>query len=126
MIKAVGGPDHAPAFMGLGGVSPDWVPPFLNRSNHSLPAPPIDYISVHHYASCSNRTDPSTYSAGFFGNFAAWMKSFKETVMATRDASSFPKVGVYENRGPHYRSPKSRLPLIKRTPQQGTPKFRKP
>ncbi|CAE7909014.1 ARFGEF2, partial [Symbiodinium sp. KB8] len=92
MIRAVGGWDHAPAFMGLGGVSTDWVPPFLNRSNHSSPVPPIDYISVHHYASCVNRTDPSTYSSGFFGDFAAWMKTFKETALVMRNSSSFPDV----------------------------------
>ena len=96
MIKAVGGLDHAPAFMGIGGVSnpTDWVPPFLNRSNHSSPVPPIDYISVHHYAGCANRTDPSTYSSGFFGDFAEWMKTFKETVLVMRDSSSFPAVKI--------------------------------
>ena len=96
MIRAVGGPDYAPAFMGIGGAAYSslggaaWIPPFLNRSNHGSSVPPIDYVSIHHYASCKNRTDPSTYTAGFFGGFSEWMKSFKDTAIAARDASSFP------------------------------------
>ena len=95
MIKAVGGTDAAPAFMGIGGsayrpTSPNWIPPFLNRSKHSSSVPPIDYVSIHHYATCSNRTDPSTYSSGFFGNFKSFMEAFKLRGIAARDASSFP------------------------------------
>lgn len=61
----------APAFVGIGGCMSGfwswwthgscdvWVPFFLNASHHDRPAP-IDYISVHFYASSSNRSDPST------------------------------------------------------------------
>jgi len=56
MIEAVGGPDYAPAFMGIGGAAyssvggAEWLPPFLNCSKHGPSVPPIDYVSIHHYA----------------------------------------------------------------------------
>lgn len=100
MIEAVGGPDYAPAFMGIGGAAvgsvggAEWLPPFLNRSKHGPSVPPIDYVSIHHYAGCSKRTDPSTYSSGFFGDFSAWMKDFKDKAITARDASSFPHTKI--------------------------------
>ena len=96
MIKAVGGVDQAPAFMGLGGPADwkHWVPYFLERSKHDSPAPPIDYISLHSYASCSNRTDPSTYSSGFFGHFRDWIKDMKDSALPMRETSSFPSVKI--------------------------------
>lgn len=100
MIEAVGGPDYAPAFMGIGGAAvgsvggAEWLPPFLNRSKHGPSVPPIDYVSIHHYAGCSKRTDPSTYSSGFFGDFSAWMQDFKDKAITARDASSFPHTKI--------------------------------
>lgn len=95
MIEAVGGYDKAPAFMGIGGASPTWIPYFLNASSHTVPRSqaPIDYISIHFYAGCSNRTDPSTYSSGFFGRASSFVDSMRLYV-AERDASSFPDVKI--------------------------------
>ena len=82
--------------MGLGGPNDwgNWIPAFLNRSNHTSPAPPIDYFSLHGYATCANRTDPSTYSAGFFGYFRNYIQSIKDQVLVMRGASSFPSVKI--------------------------------
>jgi len=38
----------------------NWFEYFLNHSNH-LPGVPLDWISYHFYASCSDRVVPSTY-----------------------------------------------------------------
>jgi hypothetical protein len=42
----------------------DWWSTFLNPANHA-PGTPLDWASFHFYASCSNRTDPSGYTAFF-------------------------------------------------------------
>jgi hypothetical protein len=42
---------------GIGGADPSWIPYFLNRTNHQIKDIPLDFVSVHFYASCSNRTD---------------------------------------------------------------------
>lgn len=95
MIDAVGGGANAPAFMGIGGASPSWVPPFLNKSNHGVSTvPPIDYFSLHHYSSCANRTDPSTYSTGFFGGADAFIQGTMISVLEQRAASSYPNVKI--------------------------------
>lgn len=47
---------------------------FLNSSNHQADIP-LDYISYHFYASCSLRTDPSSYES-----FFAQADDFKEEV----------------------------------------------
>ena len=60
---------------------------FLNRSNHADPAnTPLDYVSWHHYASCSNRSDPNTYTQ-FFDSVDATIPSVQQCV-AIRDALS--------------------------------------
>lgn len=67
-IRSSADPEHGLQFMGIGGASPNWIPYFLNKSNHAMKeAVPIQYISLHHYSSCKKRTDPNTYSDGFFG-----------------------------------------------------------
>eukprot|EP00039_Didymoeca_costata_P029663 m.25773 g.25773 ORF g.25773 m.25773 type:complete len:676 (+) comp7738_c0_seq2:7-2034(+) len=92
MIEAVG-KQNAPKFMGIGGASPSWIPFFLNKSNHvNAPnnvVPPIDYVSVHFYASCSSRTDPTTYSSGFFGRADSFISEMGNLIKE-RDASDFP------------------------------------
>ncbi|CAJ1396285.1 unnamed protein product [Effrenium voratum] len=92
MIAAVGGPENAPAFMGIGGATDAWVTPFLNGSKHSSHAP-IDYVSLHYYAGCSNRTDPGTYSAGFFGGARQFVEKLKADI-AARDASGYPQAKI--------------------------------
>eukprot|EP00755_Sulcionema_specki_P035239 Sspe_Gene.104512::Locus_80926_Transcript_2_3_Confidence_0.500_Length_1106::g.104512::m.104512 len=52
-------------FVGLGGAPDNFVAPFLNASNHRPGAPRADYISVHAYASCSQRYDPTAYTRFF-------------------------------------------------------------
>eukprot|EP00435_Cladocopium_sp_Y103_P031445 s2746_g8.t1 len=71
---------------------PCWL--FGDAENKTQNFPPIDYVSIHHYAGCSKRTDPSTYTAGFFGGFSAWMKDFKDKAITARDASSFPHTKI--------------------------------
>jgi hypothetical protein len=93
IIDTVGGLENAPSFMGIGGASPGWIVPFLNASEHKYTEkiPPIDYISLHFYATCANRTDPSTYSTGFFGQADDFVQRTK-TYIRQRDASDFPNV----------------------------------
>jgi len=97
MIRAVGGPESAPLFMGLGGgaggTDASWTGPFLNRSNHRLALPPIDYISLHHYSGCAHRQNVSEYSSGFFGGARKYMMDLKKYI-AERDSSSFPDVRI--------------------------------
>lgn len=93
MIEAVGGIDNAPAFMGIGGASADWLAPFLNRSRHLSDPAPIDYVSLHFYAGCDNRTDPSTYQKGFFGGAANFVEQMRGYIKV-RDNSSFPNVKI--------------------------------
>lgn len=91
MIWAVGGFDNAPAFMGIGGASSSWVTPFLDHTKHPFTKEaPIDYISLHFYAGCSNRTNTSTYTEGFFGNARKFVEDMKINI-ANRDGSSFPQ-----------------------------------
>mmetsp|Transcript_1113 Transcript_1113/g.2557 ORF Transcript_1113/g.2557 Transcript_1113/m.2557 type:complete len:566 (+) Transcript_1113:69-1766(+) len=96
MIEAVGGYDNAPAFMGIGGASNAWTAPFLDGWGNYSSVPPIDYISMHHYSGCTNRTDPSTYSSGFFNGAKAFIDDLKIR-MAERDASPFPHVKIALN-----------------------------
>lgn len=78
-IQRMADPEHRLKFVGIGGASPGWIPYFLNRSNHAIKDIPLDFVSVHFYASCASRTDPSTYAAGFFGGadgFVSYVQSF--------------------------------------------------
>ena len=89
MIEAVG-KDRAPKFMGIGGANPAWIGPFLNDSLHkNTTYPPIDYISEHFYATCTNRTDPSTYASDFFGHAKDFVERVKE-MMRTIASSDYP------------------------------------
>ena len=45
-------------------------------------------------SSIAASTDPSTYAAGFFGGFSAWMKDFSDKTITARDASSFPHTKI--------------------------------
>ena len=94
------GRENLPTFIGIGGcmtgfwswwehgTCQQWIPYFLNRSNHALnPTVPMDYISIHYYASSSDRGRPDTYTAGFFGGADAFLNSMVENV-ALRDSYS--------------------------------------
>ena len=74
-------PQHRLKFMGIGGASPSWISYFLNRSNHAIKDIPLDFVSVHFYASCSSRSDPSTYAAGFFGGADGFVQSVKDSII---------------------------------------------
>ena len=65
-IQHIADPDKKIKFIGmaLGGDSKEWFEYFLNKSNHK-PGIPMDYVSFHFYAGCSNRTDPDTYQQFF-------------------------------------------------------------
>ena len=55
-------------FFGLGGAGSSYVEYFLNKSNHMSPSPPIDFISIHHYAGSRSRDggpNASDYEAFF-------------------------------------------------------------
>eukprot|EP00043_Microstomoeca_roanoka_P017588 m.184224 g.184224 ORF g.184224 m.184224 type:complete len:614 (-) comp16665_c1_seq2:2397-4238(-) len=79
-IRRTADPEHRIKFVGLAaeGQPLDWISSFLNHSNH-LPGIPLDYVSFHFYASCSNRTDPTTYTA-FFSNADAFLEQLKQIV----------------------------------------------
>eukprot|EP01012_Entosiphon_sulcatum_P062894 TRINITY_DN8958_c0_g1_i1.p1 TRINITY_DN8958_c0_g1~~TRINITY_DN8958_c0_g1_i1.p1 ORF type:complete len:631 (+),score=103.19 TRINITY_DN8958_c0_g1_i1:28-1920(+) len=83
-------PNHEMKFVGIGGADPGWIPYFLNRSNHKVADIPLDYVSIHYYATgCRNRTDPSTYSDAFFGGSTeGFINMIRDTVIPARDALS--------------------------------------
>ena len=94
MISAVGA-DRAPKFMGIGGAkgprgSPSWIPGFLDKSRHTGAAP-VDYVSQHFYAGCSNRTDPDTFT-DFFSRAASFISEEAIPSIAAVEASDFPNV----------------------------------
>jgi len=66
-VRAVADPEKKIKFVGLalGGREMDWITYFLTPSNHDPSVLPIEYISFHFYASCSNRTDPNAYEQFF-------------------------------------------------------------
>lgn len=64
----------------------DWYTYFLNKSNHVSTDIPVDYISFHFYASCSNRTDPQSYTQ-FFPSADSFVIEV-QNVTAIRDALS--------------------------------------
>lgn len=93
------GRDNVPNLIGIGGCisgfwswwvhgsCAEWIPYFLNRSHHADPSVPLDYASIHYYASSNNRSRPDTYTAGFFGGADAFLQAMAQNV-ATRDALS--------------------------------------
>jgi hypothetical protein len=61
----------------------DWWSTFLNPANHA-PGTPLDWASFHFYASCSNRTDPSGYTA-FFAAADGFVEECGDIVSQQRD-----------------------------------------
>eukprot|EP00051_Salpingoeca_urceolata_P028204 m.485621 g.485621 ORF g.485621 m.485621 type:complete len:640 (+) comp23891_c0_seq1:123-2042(+) len=84
-IREVADMDHRLRFVGIGGASPSWIPYFLNRSNHAVKDIPLDYVSIHFYAGCSNRTDPNTY-VDFFHRADGFIQSMVNDIIPSRDA----------------------------------------
>lgn len=70
--------------LALGGGDPAWFAYIFNQSNH-LPGVPLpDSASFHGYASCSNRSDPTTYVSFF--NFVDGYFPTVAAIMAVRDS----------------------------------------
>ena len=65
----------------------EWIPYFLNRSNHAEPNVPIDYVSIHYYANSNNRSVVETYTPGFFGGVDGFVADAPKNV-ADRDRFS--------------------------------------
>eukprot|EP00054_Salpingoeca_dolichothecata_P032975 m.266817 g.266817 ORF g.266817 m.266817 type:complete len:637 (+) comp31560_c0_seq1:162-2072(+) len=86
-IREEADPEHRLKFVGIGGASPSWIPYFLNRSNHIVKDIPLDYVSVHFYAGCSNRTDPTTYEE-FFSRADGFILGMNTSIIPSRDQHS--------------------------------------
>ena len=101
-MEAQVGEENLPTLIGIGGCMTgfwawwmhgsctEWIPYFLNRSNHAADVRrtvPLDYVSIHYYASSSDRTRPETYTNGYFGGVDRFMESMVENVRL-RDAYS--------------------------------------
>ncbi|KAH3763378.1 Brefeldin A-inhibited guanine nucleotide-exchange protein 2 [Pelomyxa schiedti] len=80
-------PNHTIKFMGIGGASSDWVPYFIDHSNHNPSTTPLDWISLHFYASCSSRTDPYSYET-FFSSADGFISTMVNTVLPQRNSIS--------------------------------------
>jgi hypothetical protein len=84
-------------FFGLGGAGEEYIPYFLNKSNHASPAPPIDFVTVHSYASATrNGTGtpagvPGAAYTAFFPHADGFINSLK-SVYAVIAASDYPDV----------------------------------
>uniref|UniRef100_A0A6B2L0Y4 SUEL-type lectin domain-containing protein n=1 Tax=Arcella intermedia TaxID=1963864 RepID=A0A6B2L0Y4_9EUKA len=64
----------------------DWIEYFLDPLNHDPSALPINYISFHFYASCSSRTDPSSYEEFFPAADSFFLEA--QAIAALRDTKS--------------------------------------
>lgn len=85
-------------FFGLGGAGESYVLYFLNKSHHSDPSIPIDFISVHSYAGASARNGSTgngipgqSYADSFFSHAEGFVNSLP-AVYATIAASDYPDV----------------------------------
>jgi hypothetical protein len=87
-IRRAADPEHRLKFVGIGGADISWIPYFLNRSNHMDPTIPLDFVSIHFYASCASRTDPTTYPLGFFGDADGFVQTMENVVLPWRQALS--------------------------------------
>ncbi len=79
-------------FFGLGGAGEGYVPYFLNKSNHPNPATPIDFITIHSYASAQRDggVNGTLYEA-FFPHQANFVNSLSKVYDVIK-ASDYPNV----------------------------------
>ncbi len=64
-------------FFGLGGAGESYITYFLNRTNHKYPDTPIDFISIHSYASA---TRDGGVNASAYKNFFSDQRRFVGTI----------------------------------------------
>jgi len=100
--------DRTPRFMGIGGCHDGhwnwwvmgectkWLTQFLDRSRHSNEAVPLDFASIHFYASSSNRSNPSTYTRDFFGAADRWLVYMQKHVDMRNTMSPGTKLALTE------------------------------
>eukprot|EP00117_Sycon_ciliatum_P032259 scpid39925/ scgid1625/ Beta-galactosidase 8; Protein AR782 len=88
-IRRHADPERKMKFVGMaleGHHEYSWYTYFLNISNHVSHDIPLDIVSFHFYASCSSRTDPTTYTQ-FFSRADGFVDECKQ-IVAIRDALS--------------------------------------
>eukprot|EP00932_Pfiesteria_piscicida_P017062 SRR837773.3961.p1 GENE.SRR837773.3961~~SRR837773.3961.p1 ORF type:complete len:497 (+),score=200.70 SRR837773.3961:194-1492(+) len=73
-----------------------WLPVFLNRSNHQDKGIPMDYVSIHYYASASNRSDVGSYTRGIFGSADDWLTAMDENLEMRARLAPEVKIGMTE------------------------------
>jgi len=100
--------DGAPSFMGIGGCHDGfwnwwfmpnctiWLNEFLDRSNHKVADIPIDYASIHYYATTKNRSDVGRYTQDFFGSADKWLVKLDEHVIQRDRLSPKTKLALTE------------------------------
>jgi len=64
-------------FFGLGGAGEEYIVYFLNRTNHRYPDTPVDFISIHSYASATRDGGPN---ASAYRNFFSDQAGFVGTI----------------------------------------------
>jgi hypothetical protein len=91
--------DRMPKVMGIGGCHDGhwnwwvmgnctpWLNEYLDRSKHKVENVPLDYASIHYYATSSNRSDIDGYTEDFFGSADKWLPNLDEHI-AQRDRLS--------------------------------------
>jgi hypothetical protein len=79
-LQSALGPTGMPKMMGIGGCHDGewnwwfmgnctkWINEFLDRSKHKVHNVPLDYASMHYYATTNNRSDVNGYTKNFFGS----------------------------------------------------------
>ncbi|EGD76938.1 hypothetical protein PTSG_07279 [Salpingoeca rosetta] len=111
-IRRQADPNHRLKFVGLAasGQPLDWIASFLNHSNHA-PDTPLDYVSFHFYASCTNRTDPDTYTS-FFGDADQFLQQLEKIAHLRSQLSPNTKLSCDETGVilPHDNDPTSPVP----------------
>jgi hypothetical protein len=107
-IQSALGKENAPYFMGIGGCHDgywnwwfmpnctQWFNNVLDHSKHKAPGIPIDYASIHYYATSKNRSDVHGYTGDFFGSADKWIAKLDEHIAQRDRLSPHTKIALTE------------------------------